>query len=83
MTEEKRESPHYIPELDPDHRRFPKRGISEMVYVIYTLLPFSIGGTALGIRNGNQYLLYLGIASLIITVAALTLIILSKRKQDS
>lgn len=83
MNDRSKQSPHYITELDPENEKFPGPGVGEFIYAIYILLPFSTVGVFFGIRHDNKYLLVLGVASLIITVAALIAIFITKRKKDS
>lgn len=79
---EKKQSPHYIPELDPENEASPP-DTGVLVYLILMLLPFSTIGTFLGARSENFELLFLGLASSGATIFALALILFIKRKRDS
>lgn len=82
MGEERKQSPHYIPELDPESEKSP-RDAGMLVYVIYILLPFSLGGTLFGIKDNRTDLLFLGLTALAVSAAAILLILHVRRKQES
>ena len=79
--EQKKQSPHYIPELDPENEASPP-DTGVLVYLMLMLLPFSTIGTFLGARDENFKLLFLGLASLGATIFALAIILFIKRKRD-
>lgn len=83
MVEEREQSPHYIPELDPENKRFSGQDTGVLIYVILSLLPFSIGGTFFGVRNDDGELLGLGMLSIFFTLLSIIAIFVVRGRRNS
>ncbi len=83
MSDDRKQSPHYIPELDPESKKFPGPSAGELIYFSATLIIMGAAFVYVGLKNGNDITLYLGAGALSFTAVMFVLSWLLAKKRKS